>query len=89
MRLGWEGDELHEARIAFGAVSPLPSRASDVEHALLAGGPTTRSVREAAAYSVHGALPLRDNTNKVSLLINLTERALLSALARRSGMPQD
>ena len=89
VRLGWEGDELHEARIAFGAVSPLPSRASDVEHALLAGGPTTRSVREAAAYSVHGALPLRDNTNKVSLLINLTERALLSALARRSGMPQD
>lgn len=82
VRLGWKGSELLEARIAFGGVSPLPSRAPDVEHALLAGGPSAQSVREAAQYSVHGALPLRDNSSKVSLLVNLTQRALHHAVER-------
>jgi hypothetical protein len=39
-------------------------------------------VREAAQYSVHGALPLRDNSSKVSLLVNLTQRALHHAVER-------
>ena len=85
VRLGWQGNDLCDARVAFGSVSPLPSRSNDVEQAFLAAGPTKDSVRAAAEHAVHGALPLRDNASKVSLLVNLTERALTRALARRAG----
>jgi CO/xanthine dehydrogenase Mo-binding subunit/CO/xanthine dehydrogenase FAD-binding subunit len=83
VRLGWQANDLREARVAFGSVSPLPARATNVEQALLKGGLSARSVREAAEHSVHGALPLRDNASKVNLLINLTERALNRAIEKR------
>ncbi len=84
IRLQWRGAEVSEARVAFGGVSPLPERCAQVERALVSGPLSNDAVRHAAEQGVHGALPLRDNENKVALLVNLTERAALRALGLRT-----
>jgi CO/xanthine dehydrogenase FAD-binding subunit len=81
VRLGWNDNKLTDARVAFGAISPLPERSKAVERALLTSDLSEAAVRDAAVQAVHGALPLRDNRSKVTLLINLTERAVNRALA--------
>ena len=85
IRLQWRGAEVSEARVAFGGVSPLPERCAQVERALVSGPLSNDAVRHAAEQGVHGALPLRDNQNKVALLVNLTERAALRALGLRTN----
>ncbi|MEL3892052.1 molybdopterin cofactor-binding domain-containing protein [Ferrovibrio sp. MS7] len=85
VRLGWDGGHLNDVRISLGAVAPLPIRATATERALLAAGkPNAAAIRQAAELAVHGSLPLRDNTHKTHLLVNLTERAITSAIAARA-----
>lgn len=81
VRLTWTRDRLTTARIALGAVSPLPLRATHAERALLAAGADLSDARiEAAARKVvYGALPLRDNAAKVDMIIAVTARALRRA----------
>lgn len=84
VNLHWDGGRLIAARIALGAVSPLPIRATATESALLSGDLSVAAIRAAAEKTVEGALPLSDNQHKAPLLVNLTERALQQCLAERS-----
>lgn len=71
-----------EARISYGGVAPLPMRGAAVE-ALMAGRPlTASSIRAAAAHCADGALPLKDNREKVLLLESLVIRSLEAAMNR-------
>lgn len=76
VKLDWVGATLASARIALGAVSPLPARATRAERMLLSEKLSDRSIRAAAETVVQGALPLSNNVQKSRLLVNLTERAL-------------
>ena len=83
VKLVFDGPRVRDARIAFGAVSPLPARATGVEQALIGELPNAKVIRTAAERAAHGALPLRDNGYKVTLLVNLTERAVQRAIDAR------
>ena len=80
VQLGWKGEQIAQARIAFGGVSPLPERATRVERAIAQSAFSAEHVAEAAATAVHGALALKDNESKIPLLVNLTARALERAV---------
>ena len=81
MRLEWQGSRLVAARIALGAVSPFPARATASERALCGTRPDARRIRSAAEMTVHGSLPLADNAHKAQLLVTLAERAIARACA--------
>jgi CO/xanthine dehydrogenase FAD-binding subunit len=80
VRLLWDGGRLAQARISLGAVSPLPMRATYAENHLLAHGTSEASLLQAARKTVWGSLPLKDNAHKTHLLVELTQRALRSAI---------
>lgn len=81
VRLDWDAGRITGARIALGAVAPLPIRAEATERALLvAGRPDAKQIRAAAELAVQGSLPLRDNAHKTHLLVNLAERAIRTAI---------
>ena len=84
VNVAFTGQQVTGARIAFGAVSPLPIRAPGVEQILLGAIPDAKTIRAAAETAAHGALPLRDNAYKVALLVNLTERAIQRAIDART-----
>ena len=77
------GGRVREARVAVGAVAPVPRRAAAVENALagrtLAAGP----VAEAAKLATQGATPLDKNRHKLPALQAAVERSLLAA----AGIP--
>jgi xanthine dehydrogenase YagS FAD-binding subunit len=74
------GGVMREARIALGAVAPLPWRARTAEH-VLAGRPATAEwFGRAADAELAAAAPLPDNAFKVTLVRNTLVR-MLSELA--------
>ena len=79
VRLEWRGGRLVAARIALGAVSPFPARATASERALCGTRPDAQRIRSAAEMTVHGSLPLADNAHKAQLLVTLAERAIARA----------
>ncbi|MBK9605297.1 MAG: FAD binding domain-containing protein [Betaproteobacteria bacterium] len=81
VRLEWQGGRLVAARIALGAVSPFPARATASERALCGTRPDARRIRSAAEMTVHGSLPLADNAHTAHLLVALAERAIARACA--------
>ncbi len=83
VRLDWSGETVVAARIALGAVAPLPVRAQASERALLGQSLTDALIRSAAEKAVQGALPLGDNAYKTHLLVSVVERALRRARDRR------
>ncbi|HUX41502.1 MAG TPA: FAD binding domain-containing protein [Rectinemataceae bacterium] len=72
-----ENGTIVEARLAFGAVAPLPLRAKEVERFLVGKRPDEATAEEAAAIAVRGALPLASNGYKIQILKGLVRRAVL------------
>ena len=71
-----EGETLKEIRIAFGAVSPVPRRAYEVE-AFLKGKPLTKATALAASeLAVRDCMALAENEYKINLLKVLLRRNL-------------
>jgi xanthine dehydrogenase YagS FAD-binding subunit len=71
-----------DARIALGAVSPIPRRATAAEKALVGRKPDAAAAEAAAKAATEGATPLRDNGHKVRLVRAVVKRAVLRAAER-------
>jgi CO/xanthine dehydrogenase FAD-binding subunit len=73
-----KGGKCEDARIALGAVAPIPFRAVEAERAIK-GKPIDRAHAEAAAEAaVSGAVPLSGNAYKVAIAKTLVKKALVS-----------
>jgi len=68
-----------QARIALGAVAPMPIRASAAEALLVGKAIDEHSAAEAAEVALAGARPLSGNGYKVEIAKTLIRRALLTA----------
>lgn len=68
-----------QARVALGAVAPLPLRATAVEEFLIGKSPTEEVAEAAAALAVECAEPLAMNAFKVQLVRALVKEAILAA----------
>jgi xanthine dehydrogenase YagS FAD-binding subunit len=81
--LNVEGGKIADARIALGAVAPVPLL-SEAAGAALAGKSVgdTAAWDKAAAAACEGATPLRDNRHKVRQLRTVVRRAIEAAAAR-------
>jgi xanthine dehydrogenase YagS FAD-binding subunit len=77
------GGVVREARVALGAVAPMPWRARLAEEALAGAPATGESFRRAADAELAAARPLRDNEFKVRLVRN----TLVRVLAELAGVP--
>ncbi|MFC1905332.1 FAD-dependent oxidoreductase [Chloroflexota bacterium] len=67
-----------DARVAFGAVAPMPIRSIEVEQTLK-GKPLNEATAEAAAQAaIRNAMPLDKNAHKIQILKTLVKRAILS-----------
>lgn len=69
------------ARIALGAVAPMPLRAQEAEASLLGRPVDERTAAEVAEAALAGARPLSGNAYKVEIAKTLVRRALLAAAA--------
>jgi CO/xanthine dehydrogenase FAD-binding subunit len=67
------------ARLALGAVAPLPFRATAVEEFLLGKKPTDDVAEVAASLAVKGAEPLAGNAYKLQVVRALVKQAVLGA----------
>jgi NADPH-dependent glutamate synthase beta subunit-like oxidoreductase/CO/xanthine dehydrogenase FAD-binding subunit len=77
--LGMKADKVEKARIALGAVAPVPLRPSEAE-AFLVGKRIDQQVAEtAAAMAVEDVVPLGKNRYKVQIAKALVRRAILAA----------
>ncbi len=76
------GGKMERARVALGAVAPVPLRSDAAEKALVGRAPDEAAARAAADAAVAGATPLRDNAYKVRLLRAAVRRAVLRAAER-------
>lgn len=78
-----EGGKISDARIALGAVSPVPIRAEAAEAALAGKGLRDEKAWDAAAAAAtEGATPLPGNVHKVRQLRAVVRRAIAAAAAR-------
>jgi xanthine dehydrogenase YagS FAD-binding subunit len=80
--LEMEGGKVKSARVALGAVAPVPLLSEGAAAALVGRVPDEAAARAAAAAAVRGATPLRDNGHKVRHLEVCVRRAVLKAAAR-------
>jgi NADPH-dependent glutamate synthase beta subunit-like oxidoreductase len=74
-----EDDKVVEARVALGAVAPVPVRAKGAENYLIGRELSEETAAEAASRAVAECIPLARNDYKVSVLRALVRRALLGA----------
>jgi NADPH-dependent glutamate synthase beta subunit-like oxidoreductase/CO/xanthine dehydrogenase FAD-binding subunit len=78
-----------EARIALGAVAPLPIRAREVED-FLKGKALTDEIAEAAgAIAVKHAKPLSKNKYKIQIVRALVKRAILDQMSPRDAQQDE
>jgi NADPH-dependent glutamate synthase beta subunit-like oxidoreductase len=68
---------IESARMAFGAVAPLPLRAYEVERFLVGKVPDEETAAEAGRIAVRGASPLGKNGYKLQILKGLVRKAVL------------
>jgi len=80
--LQMEGGKVKEARVALGAVAPVPLLSEAAVAALVGKVPDERAAEAAAEAAVKGATPLRDNGHKVQHLRVCVKRAVLKAASR-------
>ena len=76
------GGVVTRARLALGAVAPIPLRATGAEEGLVGGALDASATRRAAARAVAEAAPLAENRYKVTILETLVRRALASLNSR-------
>jgi NADPH-dependent glutamate synthase beta subunit-like oxidoreductase/CO/xanthine dehydrogenase FAD-binding subunit len=74
-----EAGEVAEARIALGAVAPIPVRAGGAEEFLRGKEISEEVAEKAAAIAVEDAIPLAENGYKAQIVKALVRRALLAA----------
>jgi len=77
-----EGGKVKSARVALGAVAPVPLLSEAAAKALVGRVPDEAAARAAGEAAVQGATPLRDNGHKVQHLRVCVQRAVLKAAAR-------
>jgi len=77
-----EGGRVKEARVALGAVAPVPILSEGAAKALAGRAPDRAAADAAAEAAVKGATPLRDNGHKVRQLAVCVRRAVLAAAER-------
>ncbi len=73
---------IEDARIAIGAVGPVPERLDDVEDFLTGRAPSPVSLREAAEMAVRRVRSRSRQAYRREVLVNFVERALVGALAQ-------
>ncbi len=78
--LRFEGAVIKEARMAFGAVAPVPLRAVNVEEFLIGREADEETAELAGAIACAQAFPLARNGYKVQVLKGLVRKAILGAL---------
>jgi xanthine dehydrogenase YagS FAD-binding subunit len=71
-----EGDTIRDARLAVGAVSPVPMRLERAEAAVRGRAVSEETAARAAEAAIAGARPLRQNGFKVPMMRNLVKRAI-------------
>jgi CO/xanthine dehydrogenase FAD-binding subunit len=77
-----EAGRIADARIAIGAVGPVPERLPDIEDMLLGQVPTGPALREAAVLAVDRVRSRTRQEYRREVLVNFVERGLAAALAR-------
>jgi xanthine dehydrogenase FAD-binding subunit len=77
-----EAGRIGDARIAIGAVGPVPERLPDIEDMLLGQVPTGPALREAAVLAVDRVRSRTRQEYRREVLVNFVERGLAAALAR-------
>lgn len=80
--LEMEGGKVKSARVALGAVAPVPLLSEAAAKALVGKVPDEAAAKAAGEAAVQGATPLRDNGHKVQHLRICVQRAVLKAAAR-------
>jgi xanthine dehydrogenase YagS FAD-binding subunit len=80
--LEMEGGKVKSARVALGAVAPIPLLSEAAAKALVGRAPDEAAAKAAGEAAVQGATPLRDNGHKVQHLRICVQRAVLKAAAR-------
>ncbi len=80
--LEMEGGKVKAARVALGAVAPVPLLSEAAAKALVGKVPNEAAAKAAGEAAVEGATPLRDNGHKVQHLRVCVQRAVLKAAGR-------
>jgi xanthine dehydrogenase YagS FAD-binding subunit len=81
VRLGFEDGVCTDARIVLGGVATYPYRRPDAEQLLIGQRVDEEVAAAAAARSVQGARPLRNNAYKIDVVRTLVKRAILRLAA--------
>jgi xanthine dehydrogenase YagS FAD-binding subunit len=76
VQLRFDGDTVREARVALGAVAPIPWRAEGAEAVLSGHALTPDVIEQAAEAATAGARPLAQNAYKIELARGVVRQAL-------------
>ena len=76
--LSFDGAKIKEARIVFGAVAPIPLRATNVEEALVGRKADEQTAELAGEVAAKQVFPLERNRYKVQILKGLIRKAILA-----------
>jgi NADPH-dependent glutamate synthase beta subunit-like oxidoreductase len=77
--LTFDGPVIKEARIALGAVAPIPLRALNVEEFLIGKAASEETAEMAGIIASRQAFPLAENGYKIQILKGLIRKAILSS----------
>ena len=80
VKLDWARRRIEDARIAIGAVAPVPQRLPDVERVLQGQAPASELVRHAAGLVADRVASRSRQEYRREVLVNFVERALVAAL---------
>jgi NADPH-dependent glutamate synthase beta subunit-like oxidoreductase/CO/xanthine dehydrogenase FAD-binding subunit len=72
-----DGGKIGQARLAYGAVAPIPLRATNVEEAIVGRKPDEETAELAGAVAARQVFPLEKNRYKVQILKGLLRKAIL------------
>jgi CO/xanthine dehydrogenase FAD-binding subunit len=83
VELDASGRRIADARVAVGAVGPVPERLDDVEDFLTGQAPTPANLRAAAEMAARRVRSRSRQAYRRDVLVNFVERSLVGALAHR------